>query len=74
MEKVIESIKVWDDLIDSLKKKKSKKICKYIFQKGKKSGQNCPIHIDEKHMNITNIVVNIANIITSKSTMIYLSK
>ena len=49
MEKVIENIKVWDDLINSLKKKRSKKICKYIFQKGKKSGQNCPIHIDEAY-------------------------
>ena len=49
MEKVIESMKVWDDLIDSLKKKRRKKICKYIFQKGKKTGQNCPIHIDEAY-------------------------
>ena len=49
MEKLIENIKVWDDLINSLKKKRSKKICKYIFQKGKQSGQNCPIHIDEAH-------------------------
>ena len=73
MEKVIENIKVWDDLIDSLKKKRSKKICKYIFQKGKKVVNIVP-YILMKHMNITNIVVNIANIITSKSTMIYLSK
>ncbi len=45
----MENIKVWDDLIDSLKKKRSHKICKYVFQKGKNEGKTCQIHIDEAY-------------------------
>ena len=36
MEKVIENIKVWDDLIDSLKKREVRKYANIYFKKVKK--------------------------------------